>query len=206
MTESDPFTLTHSSLLVVISGPSGVGKDSVLRGLKQLGLPFRFVPTMNTRARRPDEVDGVDYHFVSTEEFVTMVEQGELLEHAVVYGDYKGIPKQPVREALASGLDVILRVDVQGAATIKRLLPQAVFIFLTTGSEVELVQRLSQRRTETPESLRLRIATAREEMARIPEFDYVVVNHADQLEAAVQDVVGIIRAEHCRVQQRMVAL
>ncbi len=206
MTEFDPFALPHSSLLVVISGPSGVGKDSVLRGLKQLGLPFRFVPTMNTRARRPDEVDGVDYHFVSTEEFVTMVEQGELLEHAVVYGDYKGIPKQPVREALASGLDVILRVDVQGAATIKRLLPQAVFIFLSTGSEAELVQRLSQRRTETPESLRLRIATAREEMARIPEFDYVVVNHADRLDQAVQDVVGIIRAEHCRVQQRTVAL
>src|SRR5512135_665353 len=90
LTESDPFLRSQVSLLVVISGPSGVGKDSVLRGLKKLGQPFRFVPTMNTRARRPDEVDGVDYHFVSTEEFVTMVEQGELLEHAVVYGDYKG--------------------------------------------------------------------------------------------------------------------
>jgi guanylate kinase len=206
LSESDPYQLQRSSLLVVISGPSGVGKDSVLRSLKELGLPFRFVPTMNTRARRPDEVDGVDYHFVSTEQFITLLERGELLEHALVYGDYKGIPKQPVREALVSGLDVVLRVDVQGAATIKRLIPQAVFIFLTTGSEAELIDRLSQRKTETPDSLRLRIATAREEMQRIPEFDYVVVNREDHLDNAVQDVIGIIRSEHCRVQQRVVTL
>ena len=123
----------------MISGPSGVGKDSVLRGLREQGLPFRFVPTMNTRPKRPDEVDGVDYFFVTTEEFVTLLEQGELLEHAIVYGDYKGIPKKPIREALNSGQDVVLRVDVQGAATLKRLIPQAIFIFLTTPTEEELV-------------------------------------------------------------------
>ncbi len=206
MTELDPYQRPISPLLIILSGPSGVGKDSVLRGLKARGLPFRFVATMNTRARRPDEVDGVDYHFVSTEQFVTMMEQGELLEHAVVYGDFKGIPRQPVREALASGQDVILRVDVQGAATIKRLIPDAVFIFLATADEAELIDRLSQRHTETPESLRIRIATAREEMARIPEFDYVVVNGADRLEDAVRDVMSIIRAEHCRVQQRTITL
>src|SRR5512140_615530 len=100
MTESTPLP-ERPALLVVISGPSGVGKDSVLRGLRELGRPFRFVPTMNTRPRRPDEVDGIDYFFVTTEEFVTLLEQGELLEHAVVYGDYKGIPKKPIREALA---------------------------------------------------------------------------------------------------------
>jgi guanylate kinase len=183
-----------------------VGKDSVLRGLKERGLPFRFVPTMNTRPRRSDEVDGVDYFFVTTEEFVTLLEQGELLEHAVVYGDYKGIPKQPVREALQSGQDVVLRVDVQGAATLKRLIPEAVFIFLTVSSEDELVARLSNRKTESPESLRIRIATAREELQRIPEFDYVVVNPADRLEEAVQDVIGIIRAEHCRAHPRVVKL
>lgn len=196
----------HTALLVVISGPSGVGKDSVLRGLKDKGLPFRFVPTMNTRPKRADEVDGIDYFFVRTEEFVTLLEQGELLEHAVVYGDYKGIPKQPIREALNSGQDVVLRVDVQGAATLKRLIPQAIFIFLTVPSEEELVRRLSQRRTESPESLRIRIATAREELQRVPEFDYVVVNHADRLDEAVQDVISIIRAEHCRVQPRKVTL
>ncbi len=205
MTESNPFP-KQAALLVVISGPSGVGKDSVLRGLKERGLPFRFVPTMNTRPRRPDEVDGVDYFFVSTEEFVTLLEQGELLEHAVVYGDYKGIPKKPIREALQSGQDVVLRVDVQGAATLKRIIPEAVFIFLTVSDEAELVARLSNRKTESAESLRLRIATAREELQRISEFDYVVVNPADRLEEAVQDVIGIVRAEHCRVHSRVVQL
>ena len=205
MTESNPLP-EQPALLVVISGPSGVGKDSVLRGLKERGLPFRFVSTMNTRPRRPDEVDGVDYHFVTTEQFVTLLEQGELLEHAVVYGDYKGIPKQPIREALESGQDVVLRVDVQGAATLKRLIPEAVFIFLTACNEEELVARLANRKTESPESLRIRIATAREELQRVSEFDYVVVNHDDRLEEAVQDVIGIIRAEHCRVHPRVVTL
>jgi guanylate kinase len=205
LTESSPHP-EQTALLVVISGPSGVGKDSVLRGLKERGLPFRFVPTMNTRLRRPDEVDGVDYYFVTTEEFVTLLEQGELLEHAVVYGDYKGIPKEPIRQALESGQDVVLRVDVQGAATLKRLIPEAVFIFLTARDEEELVERLQNRKTESPESLRIRIATAREELQRISEFDYVVVNHADRLAEAVQDVVGIIRAEHCRVHPRVVKL
>ncbi len=205
MTELSPLPQS-TALLVVISGPSGVGKDSVLRGLKEQGLPFRFVPTMNTRPKRSDEVDGVDYHFVATTEFVTLLEQGELLEHAVVYGDYKGIPKKPIREALQSGQDVVLRVDVQGAATVKRLIPEAVCIFLTAFNEEELVARLSKRKTESPESLRIRIATAREELQRVPEFDYVVVNHADRLEDAVQDVIGIIRAEHCRVHPRAVKL
>jgi guanylate kinase len=206
VTDSNPYERPQTSLLVVISGPSGVGKDSVLRRLKELGLPFRFVPTMNTRPKRPAEMDGVDYHFVTTEQFVTMLERGELLEHAVVYGDYKGIPKQPVRDALASGQDVVLRVDVQGAATIKRLLPEAVCVFLTTGSEEELIDRLSRRRTESPEKLRVRIASAREEMQRISEFDYVVVNRASQLDEAVKDVISLIRAEHCRVQQRTITL
>jgi guanylate kinase len=123
-----------------------------------------------------------------------------------VYGDYKGIPRRPIREALQSGQDVVLRVDVQGAATLKRLVPEAVFIFLTTLNEEELVARLQDRKTESAESLRIRIATAREELQRIPEFDYVVVNHADRLEEAVQDVIGIIQAEHCRVHARVVKL
>ncbi len=194
------------ALLVVISGPSGVGKDSVLRGLKERGLPFRFVPTMNTRPRRPDEQDGVDYYFVTTAEFVALLEHGELLEHAVVYGDYKGIPKRPIREALQSGQDVVVRVDVQGAATLKRLVPEAVFIFLTAPNEEELVARLQNRKTESSESLRIRIATAREELQRIPEFDYMVINRADHLEAAVQDVIAIICAEHCRIHARVVKL
>lgn len=206
MTELDPYHRPASPLLIVISGPSGVGKDSVLRGLKRRGLPFRFVPTMNTRPRRASEVEGVDYYFVSTEQFLSMLNRGELLEHAVVYGDYKGIARQPIREALASGQDVVLRVDVQGAATLKRLVPQAIFIFLMTSSETGLIERLSRRKTETPDSLRVRIATAREEMARLSEFDYVIVNRTDDLDEAVQSVISIIRAEHCRVRPRTILL
>jgi guanylate kinase len=206
LTELDPYHRPVSPLVIVISGPSGVGKDSVLHGLKRHGLPFRFVPTMNTRPRRPDEVDGVDYYFVSAGQFISMLERGELLEYAVVYGDYKGIARQPIREALASGQDVALRVDVQGAATLKRLVPQAVFIFLMTGSEAELIARLSRRKTETPDSLRLRIAAAREEMQRISEFDYVIVNPEDRLDDTVQSVIGIIQAEHCRVHPRTISL
>ena len=135
-------------LLIVLSGPSGVGKDATLSMLKQCNYPFYFVVTATTRPIRPGEVDGRDYHFLSVGEFAGMIEQGELLEYAVVYGDYKGIPKKHVRQALASGLDVIMRIDVQGAATIRRLVPNVVTIFLTAESEEELVRRLQERKTE----------------------------------------------------------
>ena len=196
------------SFFATAASSPGLSSNGTISVSPSTGLKpaFESASTMNTRAKRSDEVDGVDYHFVSTETFVTMLEQGELLEHAVVYGDYKGIPKQPVREALASGQDAVLRVDVQGSATIKRIAPQAIFIFLTAGSEAELIERLSRRRTETTETLRVRIAAAREELQRIPEFDYVVVNREGHLEDAVESVISIIRAEHCRVHPRQVIL
>ncbi len=206
MSELDPYQRPHHPLLIVISGPSGVGKDSLLTRLKQMGHPFHLVVTANTRPRRPGEIDGQDYHFVSRSEFAEMIEKGELLEHAMVYGDYKGIPKRQVREALASGKDVIMRLDVQGAMTIRRLLPEAVLIFLLAGSEVELAERLRTRKTETPDSLERRLATAREELKHIEEFDYIVVNRDNALDETVAAVLGIIRAEHCRVRQRKVSL
>ncbi|MCS6844182.1 MAG: guanylate kinase [Caldilineales bacterium] len=193
-------------LLVILSGPSGVGKDAVMARMRELGVPFYQVITAATRPRRPNEQDGVDYHFVSLERFAQMIEQGELLEHAVVYGNYKGIPKAEVRKGLASGLDVVLRVDVQGAATIRRLVPQAVAIFLMPSSEEELVNRLRQRRTEDPGALAMRIATAREELRRLPEFDYVVVNRQNRLDEAVQQVLAIMTAERCRVDWKPVEL
>jgi guanylate kinase len=150
-------------VLVVISGPSGVGKDTTLLRLKESGHSFYFVVTATTRGRRPSEVDGVDYHFVNVGEFAEMIEQNELLEYAVVYGDYKGIPKRHVREALASGQDVIMRIDVQGAATIRMLVPNCVTIFLTAENEDELVTRLQERKTEEPDQLKMRIVTARRE-------------------------------------------
>lgn len=193
-------------VLVVISGPSGVGKDSVLQELKGANYPFYFVITATTRLRRPAERDGVDYHFVTVGEFAEMIENNELLEHAVVYGDYKGIPKKHVREALASGKDVIMRIDVQGAATIRRLVPNAITIFLTAESEEKLVRRLQERKTEAADQLKMRIVTARRELQRIVEFDYVVINHEDALNETVDQVLSIIKAEKSRVDWTPVIL
>ena len=204
----DPYAPLHEPrpLLVILSGPSGVGKDAVMARMHELGVPFYQVVTAATRPRRPNEQDGVDYHFVSIERFAEMIEAKELLEHAVVYGDYKGIPKSEVRKGLNSGLDVVLRVDVQGAATIRSVAPQAVAIFLTASSEEEMVERLRGRQTEDSGRLAMRIATAREELRRLDEFDYIVVNHEDRLDQAVQQVLSIISAERCRVDWEPVQL
>jgi len=195
-----------SPLLIVISGPSGVGKDTVLQRMKERGLPFHFVVTATTRPRREGEVHGKDYWFVTKDEFTRMIEADELMEYAIVYGDYKGIPRQQVRDALASGKDVILRIDVQGAETIRKLAPEALLIFLTTATEEELVHRLETRKTETAEDLKLRIATARKELQRIEAFDYVIINHDFRLDETVDNTRAIIDAEHHRVKPRKVTL
>jgi guanylate kinase len=193
-------------LLVVISGPSGVGKDAALERMKERRLPFHFVVTATTRAPRPGEVHGRDYFFLSKDEFAEMIERDDLLEYAVVYDDFKGVPKQQVREALASGLDVVMRVDVQGAATVRAAIPGAVTIFISTASEAELKDRLTARNTETAESLKLRIATARKELQRLHEFDYCVVNHQGALDDTVDKIVAVIEAEHCRTARRPISL
>jgi guanylate kinase len=206
MSNNPEFGPVIQPLLVVISGPSGVGKDSVLLRMKERGLPFHFVVTATTRPPRPEEKEGVDYIFVGREEFAGLIEKQELLEYAIVYGDYKGIPKEQVRKALKSGRDVLMRVDVQGAATVRKLSPEAILIFLTTSSEQELVERLERRKTEASEDLKLRIATARQEFKRIAEFDYVVVNRDNELDETVDTIMAIINAEHHRVSPRRVQL
>lgn len=194
-------------LLIVISGPSGVGKDSVVRRMRERGLPFHFVVTATSRPKRPHEVDGVDYFFVTEDEFHRMIEGEELIEHANVYGQLKGIPKQQVRQALASGKDVVMRLDVQGARTIHELSEQALLIFLTTKDEDELIRRLKSRKTDSPEALELRLTTAREEMKVVDDlFDYCVVNADSKLDAAVDTILDIINAEHHRTQPRKVEL
>ncbi|HDN04873.1 MAG TPA: guanylate kinase [Chloroflexi bacterium] len=193
-------------LLIVISGPSGVGKDSVLEEMKSRGLPFHFVITATTRSPRPDEKDGVDYFFLSQDEFARMIDEGELLEYAVVYQDYKGIPKSQVRKALASGKNVIMRIDVQGAETVRKLAKDALMIFLTPQNEEELITRLQNRNTEDNESLKLRIATTRQEYNKIDLFDYIVVNKDEQLSITVDMIEAIIKAEQQRVHQRVVEL
>lgn len=202
----DPFQLEPSPLLVVISGPSGVGKDSVVQRMKERGFPFHFVVTATDRPPRPDEVHGRDYYFYTTAQFERMIAQGELLEHARVYNQHKGIPKAHVRQALESGRDVVMRVDVQGAETVKELIPEAITVFLTCESEEELVARLRERRTESEEALQQRLETARQEMECIPEFEYRVVNRHGALDAAVDDVAAIMRAEHCRPVPRRISL
>ncbi len=207
MTSDNEFERPHREpLLIVISGPSGAGKDAVVQRMKERGLPFHFVVTATTRPQRPNEVDGRDYFFVSKEEFARMIEQDELFEYAIVYGDYKGNAKKQVREALASGNDVVMRLDVQGAETVRKLVPEALLIFITTDSEEELVKRLKQRKTETDDSLAIRIATARKELQRMEAFDYVIVNHDFLLDHTVDIVRAIIDSEHHRVKQRKAEL
>jgi guanylate kinase len=206
MCDSEFFPIQAEPLLIVISGPSGVGKDTVLQRMKERNLPFHFVVTATTRPPRAAEVEGVDYFFVSQNEFARMIDEDELLEYAIVYTDYKGIPKSQVRQALDSGKDVIMRIDVQGAETIRKLCPEALLIFLTTQNQEELVERLHERKTESDDGLSLRIATARQELKRIEQFDYVVVNRAEQLDTTVDIIISIILAEHHKVQGRKVTL
>ncbi len=193
-------------LLIVISGPSGVGKDSVVQRMKERELPFHFVVTATTREKRENENSGKDYWFVSKDEFARMIEENELIEYAIVYGDYKGIPKWEVREALETGKDVVMRLDVQGAETVRKLAPEALLIFLTCEDEDELERRLRARKTESTDSLSLRIATARKELQRIEAFDYVIINRDFHLDDTVDKVRAVIEAEHLRVKHRKVNL
>lgn len=193
-------------LLLVLSGPSGVGKDAVLSRMRECRVPLDYITTVTTRPRRAIEKAGVDYHFISREKFERMVEQGELLEWAEVYGNWYGVPKAPVRRALEGGWDAVVKVDIQGAATIKKTLPQAVFIFLMPPSMEELISRLKNRRTETAFDLDLRARTAKDEMARMPFFDYAVYSWRDEIDRAVSDIRAIISAEKCRVNQREIVL
>jgi len=183
-------------LLVVITGPSGVGKDSLRARMKALGRPYHFAITATTRAPRADEVEGIDYYFISDQQFDDMLARGEFLEHATVYDQRKGVPRPPVREALAAGRDVIMRTDVQGARYIKSVCPGAVTVFVQPPSWEEMEWRLRSRGTDGEEQLALRLRVAREELAAADEFDYTVVN--DDLNACVDEIEGILAAERAR--------
>jgi len=196
----------HTSLLIVISGPSGIGKDAVVQGLQARELPVHFVVTATSRQPRENEVPGVDYFFYSKAEFEAMIEAGEFLEHAWVYSDYKGVPKSQVRQALDSGKDVVMRLDFQGAKTVHELSPDAILIFLTASNSDEWIQRLKNRRSESDEELALRIRTAKLEYDSLDIFDYIVVNQEGQLNRTLDIIENIISAEHHRVHPRKVQL
>jgi len=193
-------------LFIVLTGPSGVGKDAVLTRMRKLGRPFHYVVTATTRLQREGEKNGVDYYFLSQEEFQQMVDKGQLLEWAKVYGNYYGVPRDEISQALSKGVDMIVKVDVQGAATIKKILPQAVFIFLTPPSMEELELRLKQRRSESSTDLALRLEKAKDEIKSLPLFDYVITSRQDRLDDIISQIDAIVVAEKCRVKPRIVEL
>lgn len=174
--------------------------------MKELRFPCHYVTTTTTRAGRAGEKHGIDYYFTSASEFKDMVQRGEMLEWAEVYGNYYGVPKQQIKQAMEEGKDCVVRVDVQGAATIRRLMPEAVLIFLESPSVEEYEERLRQRNTESGMGLRARLESVEKERKSLPLFDYIVINHQGELESAVSKVMAIITAERCRVSPRLVEL
>jgi guanylate kinase len=191
-------------MVIVLSGPSGVGKDTVLDRMKRSAGLMYFAVTATTRRRRSQEVDGADYHFVSRKKFKSMIDGDELLEWAEVYGNLYGVPKDQMREALRTGRDVVIKVDIQGAETIKSLVPQALLIFVSPPSMETLERRLRKRSTESASDLNRRIATARQEMDKQRLFDYVVVN--DEVGRAVSEINYIIAKERGRADREAVEL
>lgn len=206
MCETTGYGHKKQPLLIVISGPSGVGKDTVINRLRERDPSLTFLVTAASRDPRPGEVHGVDYFFIPRPEFERKIAAGDFLEHAVVYGELKGILKSEVQKALDSGNDVVLRVDVQGAATVRKEAPEALLIFLTTDDEEELIERLKARKTESEEKLKIRIKTAKQEMRRVNEFDYKVVNRDGCLEETVEVILSIIEAEHHAAVPRKIQL
>jgi len=198
--------MSSNQLLIVLSGPSGVGKDALLKKMKEQKYSFHYVVTVTSRPRRKGERDGVDYHFISQQEFQQMIDNGELLEWANVYGNYYGVPRREISQALSKGKDVIVKVDVQGAATIKRILPQTVFIFLRPPSMEELELRLRQRHSESARDLALRLQKAEEEMKSLPLFDHVLTSHQGKLDEVISQIQAIVTAEKRHVKPRAIEL
>ncbi len=192
------------SMLMVLAGPSGAGKDAVLNRMKEINVPVDFVITSTTRPPRPGEQDGVEYNFVSESGFQEMLQRGDLIESAKVYGYWYGVTKHELKQGLDAGRDLVLKMDVQGAATIRNLLPGAVLVFLTLPSLEDYERRLRLRQTETNTDLKVRLGKVNEELRSMLIFDYVVVNHEGRIDAAVDQIRAIITAEKCRVSPHAV--
>ena len=182
-------------MIVVLSGPSGVGKDAILERMAELKYPYHFVITATTREPRQGEVDGVNHYFVDRERFQKLIDSNELLEHAEVYGNMYGVPKQQVKEALTAGRHVMIRVDVQGAARIRQLVKDVLLIFIMPPDLQSLQARLEDRGSDAPEAIMERRAKAINEINDAEWFDVSVVNHNDQLDEAVQQVINVIDTE-----------
>ncbi len=186
-------------LLIVISGPSGVGKDVLVARMRAVFPGRHYAVTATTRGMRDGELDGVDYYFVSRDRFEGMIGRGELLEWALVYGNYYGVPRAQVEEALARGRDVVVKIDVQGAATIRGIVPDGVFVFLAPPSREELRRRLMGRGSEGADSLERRLEEADREMGEAEKFDWVVVHGTNRTDEALGEVEACVeRARRMR--------
>ncbi len=193
--------------LFIISGPSGVGKDAVIEQLRDRFPESFFAVTATTRERRPGEIDGIHYIFLTEEAFSEKLAEGDFLESATVYGVGRyGVLKGPIASALSYGQDAIVKVDVQGAATLRGIVPDAVSIFIAPESMQELLRRLQSRKTDTGEALMRRFGTASRELETAPDFDYLVFNEADRMDEAIERIAAIITAERCRVRQPQIEL
>jgi guanylate kinase len=196
-----------SGLVFVLSGPSGVGKSTLIERLKRDEFPITYCVTATTRPRRAGEEDGTHYYFLTDAQYDDLIRTDQFLEHAVVHNLYRyGIPLRSIRDGLRKGMDLIMAPDVQGASTVRWKLPNAITIFLRPPSMDELLPRLEARGTETDEERRIRLATAEREMLRVSEYDYVIINHSDRLDQAMDDLKAIITAERSRVCKRTVTL
>ncbi|KYQ86990.1 MULTISPECIES: guanylate kinase [Thermoactinomyces] len=189
----------NEGLLVVISGPSGVGKGTVCKALREMMPELTYSISATTRSPREGEVDGVNYFFKSVQEFEKMIEEDELIEWAQYVGNYYGTPRHFVEETLAKGRDVVLEIEVQGAMQVKEKYPQGIFIFLVPPSFEELRQRIIHRGTESESVLNLRLEAASDELKQINQYDYVVIN--DEVDKACERIRAIVMAEHCRTDR-----
>lgn len=187
--------------IYIISGPSGVGKDTVIEQLREAFPDAQYVVTATTRPMRVGEIDGVHYTFMSKEEFQAGIDAGGFIENALVYENHYGVPKQPIIDGLKENRDVIIKVDVKGAATLRRLIPNTISIFLAPESMEALLTRLRDRKTDDPEVLMKRFRTASTELAEVKNFTHVVFNEDEQLDAAVKAIVNIVKVERTRVNR-----
>jgi guanylate kinase len=188
--------------LFIVSAPSGTGKTSLVRALLQSNLSLALSISHTTRPPRPGEINGRDYHFVTTETFREMQLNGEFIESAEVYGNLYGTSQQWVNKIISSGQDILLEIDCQGAQQIRRLFPQAVGIFIIPPSVEVLATRLKTRAQDNPEIIQKRLAAAREEISHIAEYDYVIIN--DILEHALSDLASIVKAEHLKQNRQLI--
>lgn len=189
--------------LFIVSGPSGAGKGTICQKLVS-EMEVELSISMTTRSPRPGEIDGINYYFVTREEFEQAIQEGDLLEYAEVYGNFYGTPKKKVLDKMAEGKDVVLEIDIQGALKVRKEYPQGIYIFILPPSMTELRKRITRRGSDSPDSIELRLGKTLSEVSYIDKYNYCVIN--EDLEEAVARVKAIILAEHSRVSEQIYEL